>query len=330
MLVSKIIDLDEEFTLLSKLVTDLWQGCDNDSAQNALRMSFEKGLEDAKLWVDEYAVLGIGEALNNNVMDYPLKARCNIAFEGDSTSYLYDALYMFDSNVHHGLSDVYRSVTGYGRWDYSRNVDALCNDIRNIYSDLNVEPKNQNKDTQASIASAYCGYSGSEPGSYPTPEKLLKQYVYFSRDDQGISLFRSLFSTVYSHALYCAKTKNTQTLVNDLLPVYEKRNEPINFDNGLEILNIAQKNRFVAIIHEIHPFKFSSSEEYRMAREQSKKIQAERVKETPEENELRTKELMRSIIDSVTSNLDHKDKKINDIIDAISPKIEGYKLSPIL
>lgn len=142
-------------------------------------------------------------------------------------------------------------------------------------------------------------------------------------------MFRSLFSTVYSHAIYCAKAKNTQTLVNDLLPIYKKRNDPINFDNGKEIMAIANNNPFVAIVHEIEPFKFSSSEEYFKVREQVKKNQAERAKETPEQKKLRIKSNSENMLKRVSSwvDLDQEDQKINDAIDAVSQKIEGYKLT---
>lgn len=114
---SQTIDLNNEFNLLLKLINDLWQGCDSDAAHKALRASFDKGLEDAKLWIDEYAVIRIGEALGDKEISFPLDARRQMAFKGNTTAYLYDALYKFDSNLSYGLSVINRSVTGYGRWD---------------------------------------------------------------------------------------------------------------------------------------------------------------------------------------------------------------------
>lgn len=289
-----IIDLNNEFSLLVKLINSLWDGCDNEKAEKALRASFEQGLEDAKLWIDEHAGIRIAEVLNgNDEICFPLENRRDLPFEGDNSASIYDALCRFDNNLRYGLAEIHRSVTGYGRWDYSKNADTLCRELKRSFGSLEVTPKDQDRETQDAIAKAYPGYHASEAGSFPTPQRFLKAYVEYSRDEQGRSLFRSLFSTVYSHALYCAKTKNTQTLVNDLLPIYSKRNEPLNFDNGDEIMSIANTNPFVKIIHKMKPFKFSSMEKYLEAREQARKVKAERAAETPEEKEQRLKDIVK-------------------------------------
>jgi len=328
-----IIDLNNEFSLLVDLINSLWDGCDNVSAEKALRASFEQGLEDAKLWIDEYAGMRIAEVLNgNDEICFPLENRQELAFEGDATAYLYDALCSFDDTLSYGLKDIHRSVTGYGRWNYSQNADTLCRELTKSFGGLEVTPKDQDKETQDAIAKAYMGAHASEAGSLTTPQRLLKDYVEYSRDEQGRSLFRSLFSTVYSHALYCAKTKNTQTLVNDLLPIYRKRNEPLNFDNGDEIMAIANKNTFVQIIHTMKPFNFSSKDEYLAEREQAKKVKAERANETPEQKEKRSKDETRRLEDMIKNVVseeqsDNKDNIINKFIDGISPTIVAYKLA---
>lgn len=321
-----IIDLNNEFSLLVDLINSLWDGCDNKTAEKAIKASFEQGLEDAKLWVDEYAGIRIAEVLNsNNEICFPLESRRELSFEGDASAHFYDALCNFDDNLRYGIANIHRSVTGYGRWDYSKNADVLCRKLKSSFEKPEVTPKDQDRETQDAIAKAYPGYHASEAGSLPAPQRLVKTYVEYSRDEQGLSLFRSLFSTVYSHALYCTKTKNTQTLVNDLLPIYRKRNEPLNFDNGDEIMSVARKNQFVAIIQEMKPFNFASTEKYLEARKHSRKVRAERANETPKQKEQRLKDILKRVASKSCS--DNKDNKINEFIDAISPTIVAYKLA---
>lgn len=66
-----IIDLNNEFSLLVVgLINSLWDGCDNILAEKALKASFEQGLEDAKLWVDEYTGIYKNEAhIRENDLD---------------------------------------------------------------------------------------------------------------------------------------------------------------------------------------------------------------------------------------------------------------------
>lgn len=321
-----IIDINKEFSLLTTLVNDLWDGCDTDVARKSLTVSFEQGLEDAKLWIDEYATMRIAEVLNgNDEICLPLEKRVGFDFEGDPVAYLYDALCRFDSNLSSGLSNINRSVTGYKRWDFSKNADAVCRQIKNSFGNVAVTPKNQTDETQKAIVIAYSGHLAEETRSYSTPQKLLKRVVKYNRDEQGYSVFRSLFSTVYSHGLYCAKTKNTQILISDLLPIYRKRDEPLNFDNGDDILFQAINNPFVALIHEMQPFTFFSTKEYLAAKEKALKVKARLANETVEQKKQRIESLID--ISSLNTRIENEENKVDAFVDSIISSIKGYKLS---
>lgn len=321
-----VVDLDKEFSLLVALVQSLWDGFDRGDVVGALRQSFESGLKDARLWVDEYTTMRIAQALNeNNEICLPLHERQSSEVDGDYAAYLYDALCRFDSNLSDGLRNIYGSVTRYGRWNYCTKADALCQKLKTEFGLLEVAPKDQDSDTQKAIANGYSGLHAGEAGTLSTPEKLLRKYVVYSRDEQGLSFFRSVFSAVYSHGLYCAKIKNTQMLVNDLLPIYSKRDEPINFDNGEEILAIALKNPFVDIIHRMNPFAFSSTEKYAEAKENARMVQAERTSETPEQKALREKDFIRSLLSNI--DIDDDRARVDSFLDSILPSAKAFKLT---
>lgn len=318
-----IIDLDKEFLLLVDLIDSLWDGVEKKNAREAIRVAFEQGLEDGKLWIDEYATMRISEVLNgNDEICFPLENRRNLEFEGDSVAYFYDALSIFDTNLSFGLSAIYRSVTGYGRWNYSKNADELCRKLKQMFGEFSVTPKEQDANTQKSIVTSYCGHQANEAGSFPTPERLLKNYVEYSRDEQGMSLFRSLYSTVYSHALYCAKLKNTQIFVTDLLPIYLKRDDPINFDNGEEILALAMKNPFVSIVNAIKPFEFSSASMYCADKRRAEEFKKNKSNSSATFDEQSKIEL----VDELCLEIENEDKKVDAQIDTIKLSFSGYKL----
>lgn len=321
-----VIDINNEFSLLIDLIGRLWDGCDSESAQAALKLSFQQGLEDGKLWIDPYSTIRISEALNgNDEICCPLEKRSEFTLDGDDSAILFDALYMFDSALSHGITKIYNSVTGGGRWRYSDNADALVSSLTSQFPDIAVTPKDQDHQSQKAMADAYAGLHANEAGSYPTPERLLKRYVEYSRDDQGLSFIRSLFSTVYSHGLYCAKALNTETLILDLLPIYEKRDEPLNFDNGDEILSVALNNPFVAIINKMKPFSFSSTSKY-MASNQKRADHA-----LTQETEAEKQSRMDAMLDRMMKGMDDKIKKdemrVNALIDEIKQTFVGFKLA---
>lgn len=319
------IDINKEFSLLVELIGKLWDGCDTEAAQSALKASFQKGLEDGKLWIDQYATMRIAQQLNgNDKICFPLNARREMVLDGDDSAYLYDALCTFDSHLSNKIGHINSSVTSWGRWDYSKNADALVAKLNLDYPSLVVTPKDQDHATQKAIVDAYAGLDASEAGSYPTPQRLLKTYAEYSRDEQGLSLFRSLFSAVYSHALYCAKEYNTQSLVRDLMPIYVKRDEALNFDNGGEILSIALNNPFVEIIQKIEPFTFYSSNEYRADKEAAKARSLS--PETEEQKKARMDAMLDKMLDGIDERIKAEESRANAIIDEIAPSFPFVKL----
>lgn len=311
------LNINIEFSLFTDLINKLWDGVNTDKAKKAIRFAFQQGLIDGKLWIDQHATMRIAAVLNrNDKVCFPLEARGKCC---EDASY-YDALCLFDSRLNHGLSDIHRSTKRYGRWDYSEKADELCYRIDRDFKGLSVSPKEDDADYQDAIAKAYQGEHACGSVSLPTPQRLTYKSVQYNKDEQGMSYHRSLFSTIYSHGLYCAELKNTQILIRDLLPTYSKRNEPLNFDNGDEILAIALKNPFVALIHQLHPFSFSSSEKYE-AYHQHKTGQCV---ETPEQAKKRIDDLIASIlaIDTVK-----QDRIVDEIVDQASSRIGYFTLS---
>lgn len=320
---TEIIDLNKEFLLLVDLIDSLWDGAGNAAARKAIRVAFEQGLEDAKLWIDEYSTMRIAAVLNgNDEICYPLEKRWEFKFEGDSAARFYDSLCIFDDNLSFGLSTIYRSVTGYGRWNYSKSADELCRKLKHLCGKFSVTPKEQDAQTQKSIITAYCGHQANEAGSFPTPERLLKEYVEYSRDEQGLSLFRSLYSTVYSHALYCSKLRNTQILVTDLLPIYQQRDNPLNFDNGEEILAIAMRNPFVSIVNQIKPFIFSSTSMYAADRRAAEEFKNNKSNSSATSDEQSSVEL----VDELCLEIENENKIVDAQIDAIKLSFLAYRL----
>ena len=314
----KIIDINLEFSLLYNLINKLWDGFDKKNAKKALIMAFEQGLEDAKLWVNQNVGIFIANALDgNDAINFPLENRRKFLYQDDSKAYIYDALCKFDQNLCIGLSEIQHSITGYGRWSYTQNADLICNKIKEEFSGLIISPKELDNETQKAIEKEFQGVHDEYSRTLTVPQLLSKKYVD-GLEELGISIFYSLFSSVYSHGLLCAKTKNTQMLIEDLFPIYSKRNEPLNFDNGNDIMTVATINPFVSIINSIYPFEFSSTEEYFKQKKLSKKIERKTVNQTLEE----------SVLHAVSDfEIETDERRVNKIIDEICPKFPAFKLS---
>lgn len=324
MLKTKILNINTEFARFLDLVSLLWDSTDSNQAHIALRMAFERGLEHGKLWVNEYATMEISKALNgNDKICHPLEGRRNRANQDDSVCSYYDSLCVFNDHLQDGLGYIHRSTKGYGRWNYTSNVNALCQYIRTQLSGLSVHPKNQDRKIQDKIVDAYAGYRPCEAGSFPTPERLTKDYCDYSKDEQGIPYFNSLISTAYSHGLYCIEAKNTQTLVADLLQIYAKRDGPINYDNGNEILSVALKNPFVEMIHKIEPFQFYSTEEFLISQNNAKQYGAEPPAEAGHIEKLER------LLDKIERDcpLEIKQERVNKYIDRVAPSIKSFQLA---
>jgi hypothetical protein len=325
-----IINLDVEFSHLTKLINDLWDGCDTENAQKAIQEAFEQGLEDGKLWIDDYATLRIGEALEgDNAVSDPLKKRRKFKIKGVQHASLYDALCRFDSNLISGLSDINGSVTRFGRFDFSENADQLCKRLVKEFGKLDVSPKILDRQAEKAIVNGYLGNDGEEAGSLGTPKKLERIHAEINRDAQGMHFIRTLISTIYSHALYCAKCKNTETLVSDLMPIYEQRYSRINFDNGDEIMAIAMNNNFVRMINDLSPFTFTSTKEYLEQQEKSKKLEAERAKESDVEIEKKRRDSLKNMMEGINTRIDESMKRTDAFVDKKIVNINRFELSAI-
>lgn len=318
----KIININTEFSRFWELINLLWDFTDQEKSRKAIEMAFNRGLDDGKLWVDKYATMEIAKQLNGGERRcLPLEYRRDQANE-NGDCYFYDALCRFDDHLSSELSYLHNATKGYGRWDYSSRADALCSEIKALVSDLNVHPKDQDQETQNKIISAYCGYQPCEAGSYPTPERLTKVYCDFSKNDQGIPYFEGIVSTVYAHGLYCIEASNTQALVRDLLPIYAKRDEPINYDNGSEILSLALKNPFVSMIHKMDPFEFFSTQAYLASQNKAMDDNCKPLSEAERIEIL--EQLMKEIEEE--SRLDKKQQQVNEYIDRVLPKVNAFQL----
>lgn len=316
------ININFEFTCLKSLVAALWNGTDTDACQNAMRAAFQEGLTDGKLWIDPHFSFVVSKLLNgNNEIELPLANRREQVVEGDDGAYLYDSLYIFDSALTYGVSQIHSSITGHKRWYFSDRADALCERLILEFGELKVSPKDIDTALAKGFVSDYPGCAGGEAGSYSTPDKFLKGFAEYNRDEQGLSLVRTFLSNIFSHGLYIAKEFNTRNLAVDIYPFYAKRNEELNFDNGSEILVATIHNPFVALTNLIRPIVFSSSAEYHAALEQSR-ANANKVPMTEGEMMRFTERLLKKI----KAEEGEMEIRVNKIVDEFTSTFTGQVL----
>ena len=316
------IDVNSEFRILTNFARELWDGLDNPYCLEGMKKAFQSGLTMGKFWIDQYITFRIAMVLNGEDKNASPLSREDIAYMGNSSAYLYDALYIFDQTLSHGVGKIWSSVTDYKGWNYSQMADSICARIQAKHGLINVEPKEVSNEFASQLVDSYTGLRGEFAGSFSTPEKFKPDYVLYSRDNQGLSLFGSFFSNFFSHGLYVAQAYNTRHLVNDLLPIYSLRNNAINFDNGPELLKMCIHNPFVDLVNRITPFCFSSTEAYLQG--MSNKRQEPMSKEELDR-------FLKEMIFNITSNKylekeQAEDKQTREIIDEFGKSYKGLKL----
>ena len=328
------IDFDAEYSLFVNLVGDLWDIDGHADIRIALRKAFDQGLKDARYWISDNIQFDISRALNGeDDIILPLDSRRKIFYHGDDGAYLTDALYIFHSHLMAGIRDLSECVNGWPHWNYSNRADSLCSELACEFSIDTVEPKNcgnallNNLETapvEASQKKLICGYTGFAPvelRSNNSINRLSESYAQYARYDQGMSYVRTIFSAMYSHGLACREEYNRRRFIEDLLPVYQLRDTPINFDNGEDILAVAVKNEFVKMVNDLQPFVFSSTEYY--LKSQTKKLETKRQREsgTPEQKAKHAEDMEKyisSLIDGMDESIESRRLQVKAYMDALT------------
>lgn len=293
----KTVDFNHEYHAIESLAISLWAGLDNDNAKAAMRFMFNQGLRDAKFWIDRYITQSFFSAISNcepycNIMDFRVKAAENEgSYSSPVSAIMHDTIWIFDRALSDGLSLL---ATNYSErnWDFSKQAKKHLNTIKKQFAEINISPKFMSDKDEDEVLGRYDGIEAVFVGAPSTRDQLTRNFVIYNRDEQGRTLFYSIFSVIYSHALYCRKLKNGNDMFEDILPIYRRYQDPINMDNGDELLTVALKNPLYAIINKINPANFLSSAIYLEKEEKQKKYMAET---TEEERAANRKKLRESI-----------------------------------
>lgn len=291
----KTVDFNHEYRAIESLAISLWAGLDNDNAKAAMRFMFNQGLRDAKFWVDQYITHSIFAFVSNHVPFCSLMAfRINAAendhrYTNPDNAVMHDTLFIFDRALSDGLNILMKSFCE-RNWDFSAQAENHTNTIKKQFEKINISPKFMIDDEENELLRRYDGIEAVFVGAPSTRDQLSRKFVIYSRDEQGRTLFYSIFSVIYSHALYCAKLKNSNDMIEAMLPIYRQYQSPIDMDNGEELLTVALKNPLFAIINKINPVKFFSSDIYLEKEEKRKKYIAETTEEERAENRKKFRE----------------------------------------
>lgn len=311
------VDINFEFSCLTKIVTSLWHGAESEAAQKAMAFLFQQGLSDGKLWIDDAFSFRISKLLNgNNELALPLSNRRDMKLKSDRFAYLHDALCIFDDNLTSGVREIYSSVVGRTGGEFSRRADKLHTSIIDQFGELLVKPKEMPVEESKALVNEYQGLSGRETRSYSTPQKFCKWYAEYSQHSLGLSYFRTFVANIYSHGLFVAKEYNTRNLILAVLPHYAKRDLPLNLDNGEEILTSTIQNPFVELSNLIDPCEFSSTDEYQ------KNLAA--VKQHPRKGKAsreEMRELTKNLLANITAKESERTTRVNNIVDAFAAKV---------
>lgn len=292
----KIVDFNHEYHAIESLAISLWAGLDNDNAKAAMRFMFNQGLRDAKFWVDQYITHSILGLVSNhdpfcNLMEFRINAAANDHrySNSDSSAMMHDTLFIFDRALSDGLNMLMKSYCE-RNWDFTAQAEKHMSTIKKQFAEINISPKFMSDTDENELLRRYDGIEAVFVGAPSTRDQLTRNFVIYSRDEQGRTLFYSIFSVIYSHALYCAKLKNSNDMIEAMLPIYRQYQSPINMDNGEELLTLALKNPLFAIINKINPVKFLSSDIYLEKEEKRKKYMAETTEEERAANRKKMRE----------------------------------------
>lgn len=251
------IDFKIEFDQLLTLICSSWS-VNTEHFNAAAKDAFNQGLYDGRFWVDKYVNYRVGRALNQSTSKL-----CPIFDRENKVDSTYDALCVFSSNIYASLSKIEESQLRFGRWSYCEKMNQVMEDLRCKYILKGLRPVEMTKAAQQELINNYPGFDAAGARTLSTPVKLSYSDATYSKQEQGMSFARTLFSAIYSHGLACAQEFNDRSLVAVLTRIYsEFRDSPFSVNNGESFMDIARQAEFFMLIEAVSPFSFISEEQY--------------------------------------------------------------------
>lgn len=276
----------QELKMLTTFIESTWIGVDTIDVKAAIVDAFNSGLRDGRFWVDEHINYRVGRDINQDP-----KELCPLYKRRNNVDSLYDALCIFASNISFALSMIEQTQTRYPKWSYCHQMDTLMATLRGRYDLKGISPREMSVALQQHLITSYPGFKAEGARSRSTPEKLSYADALYSKEEQGMSFCRTLFSAVYSHGLACAKEYNDRSLISVLTPIYRNfRDLPFSVSNGELFMQIARQSEFFKVLEAISPFVFESESEYASVIESREAHQAKLDAMSEEEKALHEQE----------------------------------------
>lgn len=310
---TKAVDFKQELTLLTQLISDLWDGTESNGIQQFIGDVFEAGLSAGRLWVTDSITFTVDEELaKDKQFEDAMDKRRSTNVNGTSFTSLYDGLCIFNMWVGSAIRDIHHGATSNPEWNYESEVNELTFNLKRAYDLSGLRPKQMPVEEQQRIMKAYEGVDSSETRVNSVAEMLTPKMAFYWAEEHGRTFTSWVVGAIYSHGIYCAKHTNTANLLNTLLPVYrEYVNAPINFDNGAEILEKAKGNELVGLALNFNKPEFQSSELFKASEEAYKVRQELLANETPEQKEERENK-QREKMRQMTSEILEEDDSVED------------------
>lgn len=253
---NKKIDMKDEFNKIFNYVKKTWKfNCSDKKLESALLDAFNAGLHDGRMWIDQYLTYSAGEIIHGDLCS-PVEKRRELIFECGERASWHDALCIFDDALMKGLGEI--ESNNIGTFRFSASSAYIEQWLKKKYPALlDCEPKEMSENEQLALISGYDGFTAEGCRTCSTPERLSYDFVKHGKEDQGRNFFYALTSSIYAHGLGCAQEYNDRQMLMTIIPIYEKYlSEPINSDNGEEIMGMARKNELVPFIEKISEFNF--------------------------------------------------------------------------
>lgn len=325
------LNFTDELKTLMALIQAAWIGVDTPDVKAALVDAFNAGLRDARFWVDSHINYRVGRAINQNS-----KELCPLYKRRNNVDSLYDALCIFASNTSLALSMIEQTQTRYPKWSYCHQMDSLMATLRKKYDLKGISPLEMPEAQQQHLIKSYPGYNAEGTRTRPTPEKLSYADALYSKEEQGMSFSRTLFSAVYSHGLACAQEYNDRSLINVLMPIYQNNREsPFSVVNGESFMEIARQSEFFQLLELVSPFVFETESEYasviesRVANQAKLDAMSEEEK-VQHEKEKRAKSA--NLMEEILAELKAEEASKSDELAARDALVESFRdrLSPFV
>lgn len=328
------IEKESEIQAIVDFLKSTWVGIENlkysDPSENTgvepiyrlVEMSLDMGVDDAAGWIDDFEV---GYETSNDLGDK--RGEFLKAIKGLEDVYDYDYLERFLGGFGRYVGEVCKRTKGYPYWDYSAMSGSALNKVQQVFDGIDdLKPKEYAKeeanyddfDGMEYDSKAWCalfnGYDISAVRSYPLPDSLHWSHVMYSERCQGLSIPKTLVSTIYSHGLGLAENNNTVLIKQKLTEFAEgKIDQPFN-RKALDISEL-KENPLLAIVFEVYEYEksvmgkrfYDFMKEYTEEDVEKVKENIRKRRENPVDPEAQKKRAM-EITKKLLEKLDREDK----------------------